>query len=129
MEYKNTFANFVSNLTEEAVVTVESNNFKLIQTADALYYITDASNKSPMENRFFLHVYPLDTSLSPEVNTDGFINLDFDWREHLIDLSAYKNADNYQVGKISIPNQDYLVIETGQVNESGRIWGADLKKL
>ena len=86
----------------------------------ALTYLRDGCTDEEADARFFLHVFPADEGDLPEHRREyGFDNLDF--------TLAVRGArlDGNCVAVVRLPAYPIAAIQTGQYDETGRLWTAE----
>ena len=88
----------------------------------ALIYARDDCSPEDMEARFFVHVRPSDAYDVHDRRVDyGFDNLNFDFPEY-----GVRTGDSRCVAIIPLPAYPIANIQTGQFDETGRRWTAEL---
>ena len=101
---------------------VAQSDFDLYLRGNALTYLKEPCAAGDADARFFLHIFPVDTSDLPADRREfGFANMDFWFAEH----GAY--VDGICVAERELPNYLIAVIRTGQkATASGEGWRADI---
>ena len=88
-----------------------------------LIYFKVPCHAKDVEDIFFLHVYPSETSDLPgfpkKTDVGGFENLDFRF-----DASGVRSAERCVVLQ-ALPDSEFARISTGQYNDEGRLWERD----
>ena len=70
---------------------------------------------------FFLHVYPVTLSdLPSRVREYGFANLDFE------PTDIWQDIEGHCIIRVQLPQYSIASIQTGQYNDEGKIWSADI---
>ena len=91
---------------------VKDEQISILVNRDNIYYIFKNPTQEQLEKRFYLHLVIKDT--------EEFINLDFNFNEHLLEL---KNSNIiYKIAKRELPLKNILSITTGQVLDGKSLW-------
>ncbi len=87
---------------------------------DVLVYVKEGCTEEDAETAFFLHLHPLDAADLPDGRGRyGFDNLDF----ALWDRG--ERTDGRCVAAVPLPGYPIARVETGQYDETGRLWWAE----
>lgn len=71
---------------------------------------------------FFIHVYPVTLSDLPlRVREYGFANLDFE------PTDIWQDIEGHCIIRVQLPQYSIASIQTGQYNDEGKIWSADIR--
>ena len=101
--------------------TVAQSDFDVYLRGNDLAYLKENCVAGDVEERFFLHIFPVDSAdLPADWRERGFDNLDFQFADH----GAY--AGDKCVAMRELPGYAIDRIRTGQfVSGEGRVWGAE----
>ncbi|ULL19026.1 hypothetical protein DVH26_34120 [Paenibacillus sp. H1-7] len=112
----------IDELINKSVASISVENFRIYINLEnsKIIYVDEVKNDTRLENKFYLHIIPLDNNfLSEERRQYGFDNLDFYFFEA-------KNISNKYHGLNAtikdLPSYGIKSIETGQFNDGGRTW-------
>jgi hypothetical protein len=91
---------------------VKDKQISILVNRDNIYYVFKNPTQDLLEKRFYLHLVIKDTQ--------EFINLDFNFNEHLLEL---KNSNTiYKIAKRELPLKNILSITTRQVLDGKSLW-------
>ncbi|MFC4722886.1 hypothetical protein ACFO5O_11175 [Geojedonia litorea] len=91
---------------------IKDEQLSLLVNRDVIYYIFKNPTDEQLKHRFYLHVVIKET--------EEFINLDFNFNEHLL-VSKTSNAI-YKIASRKLPLKHILSITTGQVLDGKSLW-------
>ena len=95
--------------------------FNLYLAEGKLHYVKESCGSDDVQDGFFLHIIPADLDDLPDNRTEhGFDNLDFGFDVRGIVF------DGKCMASIGLPQYDIARITTGQYDEEGRIWAAEI---
>jgi hypothetical protein len=90
--------------------------FDVYRIKNRLFYIKQSCKKLDTNHRFFLHIYPINKKMLPEIYRKyGFENMDFSFKSY----GAIVN--NICIASRELPAYEVQKIQTGQYNKK-RDW-------
>ena len=95
--------------------------FDLYIDEGKLYYVKESCGIDDEQDGFFLHIVPADLDDLPDTRTEhGFDNLDFGFDVRGVQF------DGKCAASVGLPQYGIARITTGQYDEDGRIWAAEI---
>ena len=99
--------------------------FNIWRDGEALVYVKDGCTEEEAGTRFGLHLYPVDpTDLPAAAREHGFENRDF----HLWERGGLAGGDRC-VAIVDLPDYPIARVETGQYDDTGRLWWVEFAPL
>ena len=93
-------------------------------TEEVIHYASEGAcgQHENSSETFFLHVYPVTLSDIPSrVREYGFTNLDFQ------PMGIWQDIEGHCIIRVQLPQYSITSIQTGQYNDEGKIWSADIR--